>query len=130
MTDLDDWPDTYVALSEALSDLAAIGPETPADPDGTYGWLPFIRVQRVGGSDDRITDSPVVAIGAFDATRQLAAPLAGRIRQRLLNTPLMVPGKALIDSATTATGPMEVPYGDVKRVRLFTATYQVQLRRY
>jgi hypothetical protein len=130
MRDQADWPDTYVAVSGAIDDLGTVGAQTPADPDGNYDWLPFIRVTYAGGPDDGITTTPTVFVDVFADGRGAASTLAGKIRQRMLNGPHDIDGSALIDHAGTVAGPSEVPYGDTTKVRRYAATYQIQMRRY
>lgn len=128
--DLTDWADPELLIIAALTGLAPqIATIVPADPDGTYDWLPLLRVQCFGGSDiDRATDLFRFDVDAFAATKGEAAQLAGAARQRLLNCPISTT-RGVLDRVTTTTRPNEVPYGDVTRVRRFTASYAGRTRR-
>jgi hypothetical protein len=125
------FPDVEVALMAALDGLegAGVGTVTPATL-GSAGTLPFIRIMRVGGSDDRFNDSARVSIDAFGATRGDAQTLAEAIRQTLLNWPIVIDGanSCVIDKVTTNVGPMDIPWGDVN-VRRQNASYTVVVRR-
>lgn len=131
MSDPQDWPDGYVAVSGALAGLGAtVGAEAPADAKGSYSWLPFIRVTILGGPDDRITSICTAIIDVFANKRGPASQLAGKVRQRMLHTPHLISNTALIDDVRTVVGPSEIPYGDVEKVRCYSATYRVEMRRY
>jgi hypothetical protein len=128
-SDASDWPDPEILIRACVLDLASVGTEVPADPDGTYSWLPFVRVQCIGGREtDPATDTFRMSVDAFAASKADAAQLAGAIRQRLLNGPI-VTDNGILDYATTSTRPMQVPYGDVTRVIRYTAAYSGQMRR-
>jgi hypothetical protein len=90
-----------------------------------------VFVYRFAGADDRITDRPVIGVDTFAATRSEAIRLAEQVRQRLLAAPHVVDvddGLVVIDTASTAEGPHEVPYGD-SAIRRFAAAYFLSLRR-
>lgn len=89
--------------------------------------LPFIRITRVGGGDDRITDNARVSVDAFAGTRADSYTLAEAIRQKMLLWPIVL-SNCVIDRIITTTGPMEVSWGDVN-VRRRVATYTVSTRR-
>jgi hypothetical protein len=128
--DLADWPDPELLVIAALSGVGALArTEVPADPYGTYSWLPLVRVQCFGGGDvDPATDLFRFTVDCFAATKTAARDIAGDVRQRLLNCPI-VTDKGVLDRVTTSTRPNEVPYGDVTRVRRYTAAYSGQMRR-
>lgn len=125
MTDRVPYPDLEAVVVELLSDLAATGTTTPPDLQTA---MPFVRVQRYGGQDDRVTDAALVAVDAFAAVRSDAYALAESVRQRLISGPHQV-GSAVVDAATTATGPNEVPWSSDQTVRRFAAAYRVTARR-
>lgn len=128
-TDLADWPDPEILVIAALADLAPAATEVPADPDGTYTWLPFLRVNCIGGGDvDIATDLFRFDVDAFAATKGAAAQLAGAARQRLLNFPISTT-HGVLDRVTTSTRPNQVPYGDETRVIRYTAAYAGRTRR-
>lgn len=129
MSDLAAFPDVEELLLDALGDLVVdpstqIGTSTPPD---LADHLPFIRVTRFGGSDDRIRDLARIDVDTFGPTRAVAQPLAEQVRQRLLSWPLVVTG-GVIDRAETLTAPAEVPW-DNQQIRRWTASYTVTCRR-
>jgi hypothetical protein len=62
---------TAVLQSWFATDLEGVrvGTETPADPNGTLAWLPFLQHFRIGGPDDGyVLDIPTIALHGFDRT--------------------------------------------------------------
>lgn len=130
MADLAAFPDVVILLRAALLDLCPnIAPQTPPDPDASLSWLPMLTVEVIGGTDDRVTDTPSVVIDAFASTRADAYDLAEAVRQRFLSGPLAVAGKGVIDAAATTSRPQYVAYVDNPPPFRFTATYRVDQRR-
>lgn len=125
MAELAPWPDVEAALEDILEDLAPTGTTTPAKLQET---LPFIRIERFGGDDDRITDANLITIDTFAAVRADSKALAETIRARLLSGPLTT-GSTTLDTTTTATAPSEVPWSDDQSIRRFSATYRITARR-
>lgn len=130
MSDRAGFPDSERIVVNLLASLVSgcsnIGTATPAD---LQAMLPYIRVQRIGGDDDGFTDSALVAIDAFAATRDDARALAEAIRQRFITPgPKVVVGGS-IDGAVTATAPNEIPWSDDQEIRRFTASYRITARR-
>jgi hypothetical protein len=126
MADLPPFPDVEDLLSEAFTDLGETGSETP---DDLQDHLPFIRITRIGGSDDRRTDTSRVDVDCFGATRAQAWQIARAVQQRLISGPTHVPGTGLIDRARTELGPRRAAHPD-QNVRRVLATYRVSARRY
>lgn len=128
MTDLPGFPDIESAVGDAIAELAGgdghWGTVTPAD---LQQQLPFIRVRRFGGSDDRLTDQARVDVDYFAATRAAAWAGAEAVRQRLISRPLRV-GAVVIDQVTTTSGPIQVPWDD-PNVRRVTGAYTASARR-
>ena len=125
MTDFDPFPDVERLLVEGLADFGRTGTVLP---DDLAELELFVRVMRLGGVDDRITDQARVDVAVFAKTR-VAAWQAGReIQQRLISGPMRVPGVGVMDRAVTETGLQDFPYEDV-RVRAVLATYLVSARR-
>lgn len=129
MTDLAEWPDIEIVVRSVLLDLATVGTEVPADPDGSLSWLPFLRVTCYGGSDDTHTDTSRIDVDAFAATKGAAAALAGAARQRLLNGPHVMPDRGVLDSVKTDVKPHQVPYSATPPPYEYTAAYSGQMRR-
>lgn len=124
MADMSHFVDVETALMDLLSDLGTTGTYTP---NSLVSSLPFIRIMRIGGSDDRFFDLARISIDAFQTTRPLAYALAESIRQRLITGPnVTAPG--VLETALTDVGPHEIPWGDTK-IRRFTADYTISVRR-
>lgn len=87
----------------------------------------FVRVGRVTGNDDRITDVAVVDIDVFGASRQVARDLAEGIRAWLLGYPLTA-GSLIVDRVFTETAPTRAPWED-ENVHRYLATYRISSRR-
>lgn len=119
------FPDIEAALVTLLEDLATTDTATPANLQTA---MPFIRVTRFGGADDRFTDSAAVNIDTFAATRADSLALAQTILQRLISGPQVV-GTTTLDYTTTATAPNEVPWSDDQTIRRFSASYRLSARR-
>lgn len=124
MSDLTAFPDIEKCVIQTVTDLSTGGTVTPPNLNTS---LPFVRVNRIGGPDDRFIDTARVDVECFAATRDAAYTLAEQVRQRLLNVPHVV-AAGRIDSVITDSGPKEIPWGDPS-VRRFTASYSVTARR-
>ncbi|MGW6948981.1 hypothetical protein ACWGHD_18905 [Streptomyces xanthophaeus] len=82
--------------------------ETPPDLEDL---LPFIRVERVGGPDERFTAHPRIAVDVFAATADEARTLAGRVSDALvfLRGPV---GDAVVRRVTCDSGPSRQPWAN------------------
>jgi len=89
---------------------------------------PLTLVQRVGGSDDRITDYPQLQVTCFGADRPTSWAMAEQARQLILDAGGREFAGALVDSTSTVTPAVQIddPRTDVRAV---TATYQLAMRR-
>lgn len=125
MTDRAPFPDVAAAMLTGLSDLAPTGIVTPPDLQES---LPFLRIERTGGSDNSWTDTATIPVDAFASTYQDARDLAESVRQRLLTWPVNL-GGVQFDHVTTLTAPNEVPWSTDQSIHRFTATYRVTVRR-
>jgi hypothetical protein len=119
------FPDAERAVLAAVADLGITGVETPATLADS---LPFIRVQRTGGGDDRITDTADAEVSVFATGLTQAKAVAETIRQRLLAGGIGT-SHGVIDSARTTAGPVAVPPTDSANLRQVTTSYQVTMRR-
>lgn len=113
-----------VTLVEQVAGAGRAGAETPAD---LQERMPFVRVLRVGGGSDHLSDYAVVDVDVFAGAYTVAEPLAERIRQHLTGPPPRV-GPVVLDRITCQSGPAELPWAP--GVRRFGATYLVAARRY
>lgn len=117
-------------LESTFAELAADGSILHVVNVGVPNTLedyPFVRVMRIGGSDNRFTDFPRVDVEVFSPSRQTAYALAEAIRARLLGYPIPVSG-GLIDRVRTETAPFRAPWADPK-IHRYLATYQLSARR-
>lgn len=134
---MSDFPDSekilILGLEEEFNELAQevadgtlhVDTETPADLENV---LPFVRVGRVAGTDDRFTDRAIMDVEVFAGTRQAAYDLSEAIRTWLLAAPHRVGGVGIIDKAFTEVGPRSLPW-DNENVRRRGATYRISTRR-
>lgn len=120
------WPDVERALGDFLSDLGTTGTETPLTLQTSVPW---IRITRTGGTDDRITDRASVSIDVFAQNASDAKQAAHQIRERLLTRLPAATGHGQLDWASTTTGPTSLPPTDSGRLRLAVASYTVSMRR-
>ncbi|MFE6282435.1 hypothetical protein [Streptomyces sp. NPDC057877] len=125
MADLAPFPDVEDLLVQALADLSQTGTVYPPDLDSS---VPFTRVRRVGGTDDRRTDSALVDVETAAATRAAAWPVARAIQQRLISGPLHVAGVGVVDRTVTEVGLRGVLL-DNPDLRAVLGTYRLSLRR-
>jgi hypothetical protein len=88
--------------------------------------LTFVRVMRIGGQDDGVTDRAVVDIDVLAATRGQAWLVAERIRAGL--QPRTRAGAAIIDSVRTSVSPRQLPWSN-DNIKRYSATYGITLRR-
>lgn len=118
------WPNVEVAYVEILAD--ALGVDVSTDIPGNVEELDgFIKVTRGPGSDDRITDAPLVDIDTFAVDYGRAWELAEQARQVMLDSTNR--SGTLIDAVTTEAAPRRSYYG--RNVERVIATYSVSLRR-
>jgi hypothetical protein len=119
--------DTEAALIEWLEDsVEGVNNAGIATTDTLDASLTFVRVVRIGGQDDGVTDAAVVDIDVFAATRATAFVVAERIRAGL--RPRTRAGAAIIDSVRTSVSPRQLPWSNTK-IKRYSATYGITLRR-
>lgn len=105
-------------LPTVVTPKPRVGVATPADPNGTHSWLPFIRVQRVGGPGRLGIDRPRVVLDFFATDYGAVADLAASARWAM-EVPILglsTPDGAVI-AAQTDSAPSWVPYDDVNVTR-------------
>ncbi|MFE9337765.1 hypothetical protein [Streptomyces sp. NPDC007063] len=125
MADLAPFPDVEDVLADALAGFGETGSEYPADLEA---HLPFVRIRRTGGDDDRRTDRPLADVEVAAATRAQAWEIARQVQQRLLSGPIRVPGVGIVDRASTQVGLRHVLHEN-PNIRCVLATYRPSLRR-
>lgn len=97
--------------------------ETPPDLEER---LPAIRVERIGGADQRFGQHPRVAVDVFATTADEARMLANGVRDALLLLSGPV-GEAIIRSVRCDSGPSRQPWAN-DAIHRRGATYTVSLR--
>lgn len=101
--------------------------DLPADLEAK---LPLVQVQVLpGGGDDRVTDTTLVDVDVFAATRTGMWDLARDVRAALLAASgRHVPGaRVVIDTVDTSSRPAPVSYGN-PAIRRAVATYALTSR--
>ncbi|KAB2344878.1 tail completion protein gp17 [Actinomadura rudentiformis] len=123
------WPDIEELLLHVLADLTT-GTVVTVTPPDLQQHLPVIRVRRLGGSDNRVSDTARVDVDVYAATRAEAHALGEAVRQRLLVAPHVVAGPSggVIDRVVTEVAPHSVTHPD-PGTRRVTATYRTTARR-
>lgn len=125
------WPDAELVMLDLLSPLVPTGTTvTHTDEDLTP---PCIQVQRIGGTNDGVTDRPLIQITCYGATRQEAWSLTRLVEQHILAAPgHAISGDyvtdACIDYATTSVAGRQTPY-DNPDIRTVISDYRVDFRR-
>lgn len=114
-------------IRAALPPAARVVNELPADLEKK---LPLVQVQILpGGGDDRVTDTALVDVDTFAATRTAMWDLAREVRAALLAASGQhVPGaRVVIDTVDTSSRPAPVPYG-TPAIHRAVATYALTSR--
>ncbi|SFO82409.1 hypothetical protein SAMN05421810_10178 [Amycolatopsis arida] len=118
------FPDAETVVMTLLEHLAPTVTATPAELSP-----PLIRVQRVGGSDDGITDHPRIEIACYGRDRAQAWQLAEHCRQQILGSVRTRASGVLIDAARTDNPPTQVPYPTTEDIRRVLGYYRLSWRR-
>lgn len=125
MAALSSYADAERVIAHILGGLGDVGGETPPD---LADHLPFLRVRRIGGADNRVTDLPRVDVRVYAPDRSAALHIAEQARQRLTSMPVATP-HGVLDRADTESGPAEVPGPDPETYRVANLTVRASLRR-
>lgn len=125
MGKLGPWPDAEKVFRDLLTPLARTVTQT--DPGETFAE-PIIQVQRVGGSDDGITDRPRMEVAVHAPTRAQAWSIAEDARQTILAAKATRVGGVLVDKTVTETPAQQLP-DPVRDVRKVVALYRADFRR-
>ncbi|MFB7823881.1 hypothetical protein [Streptomyces hydrogenans] len=99
------------------------GAETPPDLEER---IPFVRVERVGGADDRFRQHPRVAVDVFAATADEARAVSSAARDALIALRGEVRG-AVVSDVRCDAGPSRQPWANPE-IHRRGATYTVTLR--
>lgn len=89
--------------------------------------MPLVRVVRGPGGDDRITDSPLLDVECFAATRGALWLLTEQVRDAMHALAGVAVNGRLVDSVATTAAPTRVDYGN-PAVHRTVATYRLALR--
>ena len=121
------WPDLHrlavAYLRPALGDVRVV----TRVPGNLADVLPVVRVTRGPGSDDGITDAPLLDVEVFAADEGAMWTLAEDARQAMHALAGQSVDGALVDSVTTSVGPVAVDYGNPAAHRA-VASYRVEMR--
>ena len=122
------WPDIELVVGtwlRASLPTARVVTKLPATLETA---MPLVWVARGPGSDDGITDSPLVDVAAFAATRAGMWQLAEDARQAMHELAGKVVAGDLVDTVDTAVGPVWLDYEN-DAVNRAVASYRLALRR-
>ncbi len=116
---------TARVVAAVVADLGTTGGETSTTLQDD---LPFIRVRRIGGTDNGVTDIARIDVRVYDGDLSDAEELSETVRQRLISKPhATIHG--VLDRASTEVGPQEVPGPAPDHYRVVSTTYRVSVRR-
>lgn len=117
------YPKFDEVMRALLSDIAPV--VTFVDEKTTR---PYIRVTRVGGSEDGVSDNPLIYTEYVADTRAASKDLEKLGQDRILFAGNTSPGGFLIDTAEERAGGVFLPPHD-RDVRSVSATYRLSYRR-
>lgn len=123
------WPQLEKVATEYLTELTGrrTATRTPSDLDA-LAEEGFIRVTRGPGSDDGVTDEPLLDVESFGTTETQAWELAEEARQGLHKLRGRSVNGVLVDTVSTATGPVLVDWGNPAIFR-YVASYRFAFRK-
>jgi hypothetical protein len=120
------WPSITKALVSGIrADLQLqVGTKVP---DNVETLLKFVRVARGPGTDDLITDAPLIDVECFSNEYSTAESLAETVRQWFHRLAGRSINGVLVDKVRTASGPEELDYRNPGTNR-FVASYRLEYR--
>jgi hypothetical protein len=121
------WPDVEMVVGAYLRATLNARVVTKL-PSSLESAMPLVWVARGPGSDDGITDYPLMDVAAFAASRAEMWQLAENTREAMHSLAGRAVSGALIDTVDTATGPVWLDYEN-DAVNRAVATYRLALRR-
>lgn len=127
MTKLQDalpaFPDAELLMVDLLAPLGVdVGVETPAS------FVRFVRALRTGGTDDGITDSPILGVTTYAPTRAESQLLTRGVARLIAEAAATEVAGTLIDYTSVYTGPIEQPDQNPD-IRAVTTYYVIEYRR-
>ena len=118
----------YADVEELLvAYLVPVGTTSVELPNDAQNHLPFIRVTRIGGQDDYITDVANVDLDCFGSTRKQAKDTALAVQALMLQLRHTRVNGVLVDQVETILGPTWVDYQD-EHLKRYVLTYAVSSR--
>lgn len=120
------WPSVEKALTAAHRTETGVQTGTKV-PDGVETLAKFVRIARGPGSDDTITDAPLIDVECFSNDYDTAATLAEDVRQWFHALNGRKVGAVLVDRVRTAAAPAWVDYRNPGTNR-FVASYRLEFR--
>lgn len=121
------WPDVELLVRSYLAGILP-GRVVTRLPGNLEEVVPVTRIMRGPGGDDGVTDEPMLDVETFAGDRAGMWTLAEQTRQALHGLAGAAVDGALIDTVTTATGPVWVDYEN-PAVERAVASYRIGLRR-
>lgn len=120
------WPSVAKALVAGIrTDLAVqCGTKIPGNVETLQK---FVRISRGPGTDDLVTDSPLVDVECFSTDYGTAEALAEDVRQWFHALNGRKVGDVLVDRLRTSTSPEWVDYRNPATNR-FVASYRLEYR--
>lgn len=123
---MSNWQDVEIGLVAYLS--KALGCRVATRVPGDVETLSrFVRISRGPGSDDTLTDSPLIDVESFTQGYADGFTLAEDARQALLALSGKFAGPVLVDRVRTSGSPMWVDYRNPGTNR-FVASYRLEYR--
>ena len=123
------WPPAARVTGHVLAGLGTVVGETDTTLKSLLaGDGRVIRVRRVGGTDNGVTDRARVDVNVYAVDLSDAEATAELARQRLISGPSATP-HGVLDRAETDVGPHEIPSPDPEGYRIVSVTYRVSVRR-
>lgn len=123
----DSWPMLEKIAVTALNTNLTRGRAATRIPDSVETLDGFVRVTRGPGTDDGVTDSPILDVEAFHPDRVAAWEIAEDARQIVHSMAGSNAAGHLIDGVSTVTSPNWVYYGP--NVERYVSSYRVTYRR-
>lgn len=121
------YPDAEAVMCDLLDTLDPAVPAVTFIDPAWDGQRQFV-VQRTGGSDDGVTDRPVLQVDALGPNRSTAWLLARQAQQLILAARDTDVNGVGIDNTDTFTGAQEIPDLDPDD-RKVTLSYTLEFRR-
>lgn len=123
------FPPAARVVGEVLASVGTVVGETGLNLQSQLaGGARVVRVRRIGGDDDRITDAARVDVDVYAVDLSTAEAGAEAARQLLISGPVAT-SRGILDRADTEVAPHEVPSPDPDAYRVVSATYRVSVRR-